>query len=95
MNQLKQISYNCQRATYLIEKKQMAPLSIRQQLELRYHLAGCSVCRLYQEQSKLIARKMNGFFASKTESPASLDAGFKDKLKKLIHDHHEEENGIL
>jgi len=54
MNKFKQIQYNCCKATFLIEKRTIKPLTFVERIELRIHLAGCSVCRTYQQQSKLI-----------------------------------------
>jgi hypothetical protein len=54
MNKLRKVQYNCHKATFLIEKRTMKHLSFFERVELRIHLAGCSVCRTYQKQSVLI-----------------------------------------
>ena len=58
MHSLKALAYDCRRATRLIEKKQFEGISLRHNLQLRYHLAGCDGCRLYQQQSLMISRAM-------------------------------------
>jgi len=50
---LEKIAYNCRQATFLIEKKQGAELTGREKLELKIHLAGCYICRVYEQQSLL------------------------------------------
>ena len=80
MNWLSDIQYNCKMATLLIEKRQHGILSPTQGISLRIHLAGCSVCRLYQTQSLLL-----GAAARKISQKASLDGQFKLDLTLLVH----------
>ncbi|MGF1924580.1 MAG: hypothetical protein ACQUHE_10410 [Bacteroidia bacterium] len=81
MNALKRITYNCQKATFLIEKKSKDQISIAEEIELKFHLVGCKVCRIYQQQSMLIDRILKGnLFES------SLDSDFKEDLSKKISD---------
>jgi hypothetical protein len=84
MNGPKKIAYNCKKATLLIEKKQLSQLSIREKLELRWHLAGCSVCRLFQRQSLLINTHVQNIFKSTTQKGKKLDSGFKEELQQRI-----------
>lgn len=84
MNALKRITYNCRKATFLIEKKSKDQISLAEELELKFHLAGCQVCRIFQQQSMLIDRMLKGnFFES------NLDAEFKETLSKQIADEIE------
>ena len=64
MGPLKKIQYNCKKATFLIEKKMIDKLTFREKIELRIHLAGCSVCRLYQQQSEMINEMVQQLFHS-------------------------------
>ncbi len=80
MNWLKNIQYNCKLATLLIEKREHGGLSAAQAISLRIHLAGCSVCRLYQTQSLLL-----GAAARKFNQNTSLDGQFKLELTSLVH----------
>jgi len=77
------IAYNCRKATLLIEKKQVIALSSREKMELKIHLAGCYICRVYEQQSILINGMMQKLFK---ESPQNikLDAAFKEDLKQRI-----------
>jgi hypothetical protein len=69
----------------LIEKKQYKKLSFREFIELRIHLAGCSVCTLYNKQSRVINQMVQQLFhdSMKTEG-AHLDDGFKKELQHRI-----------
>ncbi len=85
MNALKRITYNCRKATFLIEKRNSSRISITEELALKYHLMGCSVCRVFQQQSMLINRMVKtNFFNDATN--LKLDATFKESLSKRIAD---------
>lgn len=83
--ELERIAYNCRKATFLIEKKQEVKLTVREKLELKLHLAGCSICRVYEKQSVLIDLMMKKLF--KQERIAiRLDDSYKLDLQKRIND---------
>lgn len=84
MNALKRIAYNCRRATFLIEKQNLSGISIKQQYELKFHLAGCAVCQLFQQQSLLIDRMVKKHFFTEIEDLPKLDKNFKQSLEKRI-----------
>lgn len=48
------IMLSCQKATELIDKKSVAELSVKEDLQLQMHTAICDGCKTYQKQSKLI-----------------------------------------
>lgn len=77
---LKKIIYNCRQATFLIEKKISGKITAAETLQLKIHLAGCSVCRTYQNQSWLI----NTLFAGFQFNELKLEEGFKLSLKQRI-----------
>lgn len=77
------IAYNCRKATLLIEKKQEIELTAREKMELNIHLAGCYICRVYEQQSILINNMMRQMFKAQ-EGEVKLDNGFKEQLKKKI-----------
>ncbi|MBB6108494.1 hypothetical protein [Mucilaginibacter lappiensis] len=86
MNPLKKVIYNCKQATLLIEKRQIRKLSFRESIELRIHLAGCSMCKLYNKQSQIINQMVLQLFHD-TElqvSTLSLDENFKKELQDRI-----------
>ena len=83
-DELKEIAYNCRKATFLIEKKQIGKLTIREKVELKIHLAGCSVCCIYEKQSKTINRVVKDLFHAPRQSELSLDENFKRALQQKI-----------
>lgn len=84
MSNLKQIAYNCKQATFLIEKKQITKLSWTEKFELRFHLAGCSVCKRYEKQSIFITQLAMKLFLIREEPALKLDDGFKKQLQQRI-----------
>ncbi len=84
MNDLRKISYNCQKATLLIEKKQLARLTLREKLELKIHLAGCSVCKLFQRQSVLINKQVKSLFHSSLHKEHFLNDQYKKDMQEQI-----------
>ncbi|ETZ19551.1 hypothetical protein [Pedobacter sp. V48] len=81
--ELKKITYNCKKATYLIEKQQIGKITLKEKLELKIHLTGCSICVTFMQQSAVInqmARQL--FHQDKTE--LKLDEGFKKDLQQRI-----------
>ena len=85
MGPTKKIAYNCRKATFLIEKQQISNITIREKIELKIHLAGCSVCKLFQQQSILINKMLSKHFADQYKDVV-LDRDFKDKLQQKIND---------
>lgn len=85
MGPLKKIIYNCKRATFLIEKKLVDRITFREEIELRIHLMGCSVCRIFGKQSRMINKMVHQLFHSSMEN-AKLDEGFKKDLQEKIEE---------
>lgn len=86
MNKLKKIQYNCHKATFLIEKRTMKPLTLFERVELHVHLAGCSVCRVYKQQSYLIGQMVHQLLHN-----ASQQTTLNEQDKKQMADRIEEE----
>jgi hypothetical protein len=87
MGPLKKITHNCKKATFLIEKKLIGRITLREQLELRIHLFGCSVCRVYQNQTIKITEMIRQLFNNAVNKETKLD----DEFKKDLQDRIEEE----
>lgn len=81
---LEKIAYNCRQATYLIEKKQGEELSDREKLELKIHLAGCYICRVYEQQSLLISAMVRDLLKTDPTMEIRLDDDYKTDLKKIV-----------
>lgn len=84
MNRLRKISNNCKQATFLIEKKLVSKLTIREKFELAIHLAGCSLCRMFQRQSMVINRLSHQLFNNAQQDEKKLDEFFKKELQDKI-----------
>ncbi len=84
-DEIEKIAYNCKKATFLIEKKQIGTISLREKLELKIHLAGCSVCRIFEQQSiKINEMVKNLFHANNQQEEIKLDEDFKKAMQERI-----------
>ncbi len=81
MGKLNKIAYNCRKATLLIEKQQLARLTVKETIELNLHLAGCSVCRIFQQQSVVINKMIRELV-----DPKSIRTGLDSDFKKSLQD---------
>jgi len=86
MGTIKKIQYDCRHATYLIEKRQQTSLTLKERVQLFIHLLGCSVCRLYQVQSKAIGRALQHLFRRSAENDPTLDESFKQEMQEKINE---------
>ena len=84
MGALKKIIYNCKKATFLIDKKMIGHITFREHIELRIHLFGCSVCKLYGKQSRMINDMVQQLFRSSQPEQITLDDKFKKELQDRI-----------
>lgn len=84
MGWYKKIANNCQKATFLIEKKRLSEINPLQQIELRIHLAGCSICGLYDRQSLIIDRLLKQTPTEILPKDSMLKKEFKDALHEKI-----------
>lgn len=81
MDEMKNMIYNCRQATLLIEKQQWARLTIRERVQLKVHLTGCSMCKLFQRQSRLINEQVKKLIP---RQGVMLDEPFKIAMEKKI-----------
>lgn len=86
MGVIKKIQYNCRHATYLIEKRQLTALTLKERVQLAIHLSGCSVCRLFQRQSRMINRLVRGIFRTSVEQERKLDDDAKREMQQKINE---------
>jgi hypothetical protein len=86
MDELTKIAYNCKKATFLIEKQEIGEITLREKLELKIHLAGCKVCRVFQEQSTAINRMVKDLFHHHDAENIKLDDEFKTGLQHMIEE---------
>jgi hypothetical protein len=50
------VQITCKKATYLISKNEEHRLSLLEWVKLQFHLSICSLCKLFQKQTKLIGQ---------------------------------------
>ena len=81
----KKIAYNCRKATFLIEKNKIEPITSREETELKMHLAGCEVCRIFEQQSGIIDQMVHALFHAKETQKPELGEGFKKALQERIN----------
>jgi hypothetical protein len=86
MGVIKKIQYDCRHATYLIEKRQHTSLTVKERVQLIIHLSGCSVCRLFQQQSRWVNRMLRTLFNSTQGQKSRLSDDFKEQLQQKIEE---------
>jgi hypothetical protein len=86
MGALKKITHNCKHATFLIEKKLISRLSLREHIFLRIHLIACDVCKLYQKQTGKINEMIRQLFHHAAGQDVKLDENYKKELQDRIEE---------
>jgi len=84
MGYLKKVQYNCKKATFLLDKKMTDRISIRDHVELYIHLLGCSVCKLYGKQTRIISEMVRQLLHITEPVKTELDDNFKKELQERI-----------
>jgi hypothetical protein len=72
---------SCKKATYLVSKKEEGKLNWIESIQLRSHMAICSLCRLFEQQSNFIAKQ-----AKQVDENASLTEHQKIKIIKTLEE---------
>lgn len=85
MNQIETIQNDCRRATFLIEKKQVQPITRLEEFQLWVHLRGCSICRTFQIQSVLINQVAKALFRTPRRQ-GRLDEYAKHQMRQIINE---------
>jgi predicted anti-sigma-YlaC factor YlaD len=78
---MKFLGTTCRKATLLLSKKEENRLTWLETLRLRGHLAICSMCRKFEEQTGFIVQHAKHFHAD-----AVLPAQAKEKIRTLLKD---------
>jgi len=73
---------SCQKASYIIEKREVSKLSLWEKFSLKFHLMICALCRKYESDSKILAKILKALH--KHEGHAHLSASEKEELKKKL-----------
>lgn len=77
MNVMNAIMLSCIKATELMERKELIPLSLMQKMQLKMHVAMCSGCRNYMKQTALVNKLLNKTFSA----PSVVDS---TELERVI-----------
>jgi hypothetical protein len=72
-------SISCKKATYLSSKKEEGKLSWIEKIQLRSHMTICSLCRLFEQQSLIIAHQ-----AKHAECTDKLSEEAKRRIQKNL-----------
>lgn len=78
---MKFLGTTCKKATLLLSKKEENRLTWLEKLRLRGHLAICSMCRKFGEQTGFIVQHAKHFHAD-----VVLPAQTKEKIRALLKD---------
>lgn len=73
-------SISCKKATYLSSKKEEGKLSWMEKIQLRSHMAICSLCRIFEQQSQIIANQ-----AKHAECKDKLSDEVKSKMVDALN----------
>ena len=84
MGVISKIKNDCRKATALIEKRSVGRLRFREWCELCIHLAGCSFCRLFQRQSRMINGVVRDLFHRAKGADRRLDEEAKHRMQEEI-----------
>jgi hypothetical protein len=75
-----------------LKKKQGEELTNREKLELKVHLAGCYICRVYEDQSIMISALVRNLLKPDATAEIRLDDDYKNELKQRINNKINEQN---
>lgn len=74
-------STSCQKATALIERRELRPLNGRERLGLWLHLRVCKACRAYEMHSAVIDRLLE----DRSQGPCANIVELEERILKNIH----------
>ncbi len=75
---------SCKKATELMEKREVSPLSFVEGIQLKMHLSMCDACQSYEKQSDLINKAVGKWFSDKAEEKETLSAKAKENIRNKI-----------
>lgn len=73
---------SCQKASYIIEKREVSKISLWEKIGLKFHLMICSLCRKYESDSRILGKILKSLH--KHEHPAHLTEDQKEELKRKL-----------
>ncbi|MBN9297230.1 MAG: hypothetical protein J0I41_09465 [Filimonas sp.] len=82
----KRVVLNCSQATLLSAKKEEGVISMRERMQLWWHLLYCAVCRRFVKQMQILSGKMGEMNASLQEHPPhTFSTEQKAEMQKRIN----------
>jgi len=76
---MKSIMLSCEKATFLVCKREEAKLSFSERIQVAFHLSMCRFCRAFQRQSAFISKMAKNILSS-----ANLTSEDKVRFQKSI-----------
>tara|TARA_R110001599_G_scaffold237535_2_gene437039 strand:- start:2658 stop:2930 length:273 start_codon:yes stop_codon:yes gene_type:complete len=77
---------SCKRATALIEKKKLARLSKKEQLQLKMHMSMCKACNSYSDQSDIMDKSLESYWSeNNAKEKNTLSESSKQKIIDTIN----------
>ncbi len=80
-NVMMKMMITCEQASFLIDKEQYTPLSLKEKINLNMHLLTCKFCRLYKVESHLINNEIKRVITFN-----ELEVKLSDEQKQRIID---------
>lgn len=74
------ILLSCKKATFLIEKREIAMLSAKEKVQLKLHTSMCDACRSYEKQSKTVNKALSKWFGNSYKKKEVLSKEAKDRI---------------
>ncbi len=83
MSAFKFIWLSCEKATFLMSKKEEGKLSVTERIQLKLHLGICDFCSRFQKQTAFISRHADHLHH---HHPATLSPEKKEAIIALLKD---------
>lgn len=77
------LKISCRRATELVERRHLAPLSLTDALRCRLHMMMCGACRRYESHSLLLEQILHRYHQPVHPDPAAVERVMKTMINKL------------
>ena len=75
---------SCHEATFLMAKKEEGKLRVTERMKLKFHMAMCRFCRLFEKQARQMGVESRQIMSDSVLSPA-----LRDRLELLINENYQ------
>ena len=83
----KHINLTCEKASFLISKKQETKLTWRENLRLHFHVSVCQPCSRFAKQVVIIDASIAQFFNQDSAKSQAFSEKTKNDLEKMIEEN--------